>query len=71
MTKRLAQFESSQGHIVIVYDDAKASLIGRSGNSLDYSYISSDREILKTVASDLKNALCHLNGGTFFKWVIA
>jgi hypothetical protein len=61
-------FESNQGHIVIVRDNGRVSLVGRAGMPLDYSYISLDKELLKTVGSDPANAVAHLNGGSFFNW---
>ena len=67
---KIAQYESNKGHTVIVYDNRdSASLIGCSGRSLSYEYISLDKEILTTVASvedDTDAGLELLHGASYF-----
>ena len=68
MAKRIATYNSNKGYSIFVRDNGTCNLVGRSGRSLSWEYVSQDPEILRTVAAlgcDTASGLAVLNGGTF------
>lgn len=64
-----AAYESNRDHLIIVRDNGVVSLIGASGRSLGYEYISHNELILDCL-TDVPNPLEVLNSETFdiFHW---